>query len=84
MRAEGYSTWYVCLSVCLSTTIIALQAMRRVQLGSLGVRISACGSPPAWHRVRFALTVAVVGAPQSSTSLCCSLTNIAIDLCCQR
>ena len=27
MRSEGYSTWFVCLSV--STLILALQAMRR-------------------------------------------------------
>ena len=31
MRSEGYSSrLYVCLSVCLSTTILALQATRRL------------------------------------------------------
>ena len=35
MRSEGYSSWSVdglcvCLSVCLSTTILALQATRRL------------------------------------------------------
>ena len=28
--AEGYSSWSVCLSVCLSTTILALQATKRL------------------------------------------------------
>ena len=30
MRSEGYSTWSVCLSVCLSTTILGLQATGRL------------------------------------------------------
>ena len=28
MRSEGYSSWFVCLSVCLATLIQALQATR--------------------------------------------------------
>ena len=30
MRCEGYSSLSVCLFVCLSTTILALQATRRL------------------------------------------------------
>ena len=30
MRSEGYSSRSVCLFVCLSATILALQAMRRL------------------------------------------------------
>ena len=29
MRSEDYSTWSVCVSLCVSTAILPLQAMRR-------------------------------------------------------
>ena len=38
MRSEGYSTWSVCLSVCLSAPILALQATRRPMSYTNGFR----------------------------------------------
>ena len=32
MRSEGYSSWFACLSVCMSTLILALQATRASKL----------------------------------------------------
>ena len=34
MHSEGYSTRSVCLSACLSMTILALQATRRLMSGT--------------------------------------------------
>ena len=37
MRSEGYGTWSVCLSVCLSARVLALQATRWPMSGTNGL-----------------------------------------------
>ena len=45
MRSEGYNNWFVCLSVCLLTLILAPQATRRPMSNTNGFRTTPTSSP---------------------------------------
>ena len=75
MRSEGYSSWSVCLFVCLSTTILPLQATRAIPTASvLQGHENVCGDfaeTTAFERygVKKAICIISTGLPRQSPAL---------------
>ena len=76
MRSEGYSSLFVCLSVCLSTIILALQATRQPisdKSGYASLKTSFESGSDATYYTLPSVDGVVAKAPSSGAHIRCYL-----------